>query len=242
MNATGSVKQSELNSLEESWVKRLRKVLDLVDRRFQKYMMDLSCAGGVSLYKGEEEGGDYKDWGIRINVRFREKGGMQVLSQRVHSGGERSVSTILFLMALQDMLVSPVRCVDEINQGMDEVNERGVFQRIVKNSCDPPKDPAEPRNHSGQYFLITPKLLPNLVGLENEEITVLTIFNGCKSFPNTTDWDVTRYLRLKRKQNSSSGSGNGSGSGGSRKTREIEDMVDENENVMTTGNKKKRTR
>jgi len=95
---------------------------------------------------------------------------MQVLSQRVHSGGERSVSTILFLMALQNMLVSPVRCVDEINQGMDEVNERGVFRRIVKNSCKPPTDPNDATEHSGQYFLITPKLLPNLVGLENEEV------------------------------------------------------------------------
>ena len=42
------------------------------------------------------------------------------------------------------------RPVDEINQGMDPKNERGVFSRIVLNSCGPTRK---------QYFLITPKLL-----------------------------------------------------------------------------------
>ena len=39
-------------------------------------------------------------------------------------GGERSVSTALYMMALQSLTKVPFRCVDEINQGMDEVNER----------------------------------------------------------------------------------------------------------------------
>ncbi|CAN0149681.1 unnamed protein product, partial [Phaeothamnion confervicola] len=88
----------------------------------------------------------------------------------VHSGGERSVSTILFLMALQDInKTSPFRVVDEINQGMDPNNERLVFSRIVRNSCGPGRP---------QYFLITPKLLQGLTAMEHEDVTVLTIFNG----------------------------------------------------------------
>jgi len=244
LDQAGDIKQSELSKLEESWLRRLRKSLDKVDERFGKYMHDLGCAGGVTLYKAEEDGGEYKDYGIRINVRFREKAGMQVLSARVHSGGERSVSTILFLMALQDMLTSPVRCVDEINQGMDEVNERGVFKRIVENSCKPPER-GDPSSHSGQYFLITPKLLPNLIGLENEEITVLTIFNGPKSFPNFSDWDVTRYLRIKRKLNSDTGR-----SGGSVEIHDLAlDNTDENvtrsnqrTSTTTIAKKKRRTK
>lgn len=50
----------------------------------------------------------------------------------------------------QDLQHSPFRVVDEINQGMDPKNERGVFSRIVLNSCGPSRK---------QYFLITPKLL-----------------------------------------------------------------------------------
>lgn len=63
------------------------------------------------------EYGNFKEWGIEIRVSFRENVKPQVLSARVQSGGERSVSTIMYLMALQEMMVSPFRCVDEINQG-----------------------------------------------------------------------------------------------------------------------------
>ena len=56
-------------------------------------------------------------------------------------------------MALQSLARAPFRVVDEINQGMDPRNERLVHSRIVSIAC---------AEHTSQYFLITPKLLPNL--------------------------------------------------------------------------------
>jgi hypothetical protein len=47
-------------------------------------------------------------------------------SSHRQSGGERSVSTMLYLIALQEFTKCPFRVVDEINQGMDAVNERKV--------------------------------------------------------------------------------------------------------------------
>lgn len=47
----------------------------------------------------------------------RESGQLQVLSAHHQSGGERSVSTILYLVSLQDLTNCPFRVVDEINQG-----------------------------------------------------------------------------------------------------------------------------
>jgi chromosome segregation ATPase len=141
----------------------------------------MMCTGEVRLTKGNPEEGEefasFKDWGIEIRVSFREGLKPQVLSARVQSGGERSVSTIMYLMAMQGMMVSPFRCVDEINQGLDERNERLVFRRIVENSTKEP-GPKGPTDHSGQYFLITPKLLPNLYDMEVEAMTLLFIFNG----------------------------------------------------------------
>ena len=67
--------------------------------------------------------------------------------------------------------------MDEINQGLDDRNERFVFRRIVANSTEPPGAEG-PTDHDGQYFLITPKLLPNLYDMEVEGMTVLFIFNG----------------------------------------------------------------
>jgi hypothetical protein len=48
---------------------------------------------------------------------------------------------------------TPFRVVDEINQGMDQVNERKVFIQLVESSCKP---------DTPQCFLLTPKLLGGL--------------------------------------------------------------------------------
>jgi hypothetical protein len=105
---------------------------------------------------------------------------------------------------------SPFRCVDEINQGLDERNERLVFKRIVENSTSSAggsgtlsstsssSATAKANNdHCGQYFLITPKLLPNLEGMENENITVLFVFSGSHNFTNCLDWNVDKFVEEK---------------------------------------------
>lgn len=52
---------------------------------------------------------------------------MSILDSHRQSGGERAVSTIFYLMALQSLARAPFRVVDEINQGMDPRNERCVL-------------------------------------------------------------------------------------------------------------------
>ena len=161
-----------------------------------------SVTGEVALTQGvstpDMPFGNFKDWGVEIRVSFRGNTNLQVLSARVQSGGERSVSTIMYLMALQDMMVSPFRCVDEINQGLDERNERLVFKRIVTNSTRKPGNKGL-TDHSGQYFLITPKLLPNLYDMEVEAMTVLFIFNGPFNVKNPRDFDSSKLLSLRKR-------------------------------------------
>lgn len=89
------------------------------------------------------------------------------LDSAYHSGGESSTSTILYLMALQGVTTSPFRVVDEINQGMDSINERSVF-KLLADAATAPDTP--------QCFLLTPKLLPDLPF--SEDVTVLQIMNG----------------------------------------------------------------
>ena len=57
---------------------------------------------------------------------FSESEPLSVLDNHRQSGGERAVSTIFYLMALQSLARAPFRLVDEINQGMDPINERKV--------------------------------------------------------------------------------------------------------------------
>ncbi|KAJ2450766.1 Structural maintenance of chromosomes protein 5 [Coemansia sp. RSA 2336] len=110
---------------------------------------------------------NYGSWGVEIRVAFRKSEALQVLDNHRQSGGERAVSTILYLQSMQCMVAAPFRVVDEINQGMDQSNERMVHEIIVDTAC---------RKGSSQYFLITPKLLQDLN--YHPMMKVLCIFNG----------------------------------------------------------------
>ena len=80
---------------------------------------------------------------------------------------ERSLTTILYLMSLTEEARAPFSLVDEINQGMDQRAERAVHNSLVEVTCQP---------DSGQYFLITPKLLPDLN--YHERMRILCVNNG----------------------------------------------------------------
>ena len=89
------------------------------------------------------------------------------MAPRVHSGGERSIATIMYLLALQKLTPCPFRVVDEVNQGMDATNERRALNAIIKSCSDA---------STSQFFFITPKLL---VDLEyTHDVTALIVFNG----------------------------------------------------------------
>ncbi len=59
---------------------------------------------------------DYRDYGVSIRVKYRDNEPLRELTAHHQSGGERSVATILYMMALQELTSCPFRCVDEINQ------------------------------------------------------------------------------------------------------------------------------
>mmetsp|Transcript_31165 Transcript_31165/g.47542 ORF Transcript_31165/g.47542 Transcript_31165/m.47542 type:complete len:1125 (-) Transcript_31165:528-3902(-) len=203
-------KIQEISNAKAPWEAALTNSLEKVNVLFSTYMSELGCAGEIVLKRGsflasasQTDGpctGKFDQWGVEIQVKFREKSKMSVLSAQRHSGGERAVSTIMYLMALQELMVSPFRCVDEINQGLDERNERLVFKRIVQNSTRPPHK-EDYTDHSGQYFLITPKLLPNLHDMENEGVTVHIITNGPFTFSKPTDWNPDNFVEVTRKEN-----------------------------------------
>jgi len=59
---------------------------------------------------------DYEKYGVRIRVKFRDTEQLAELTPYQQSGGERSVSTVLYMISLQELTCCPFRCVDEINQ------------------------------------------------------------------------------------------------------------------------------
>ncbi|KAJ2348067.1 Structural maintenance of chromosomes protein 5 [Coemansia sp. RSA 2671] len=159
----------------EQWEQPLADVVARISARFRAMFDHIDCLGEVALRKAGDgvteadavDDEDYDNWGIEIRVAFRKNEALQALDNHRQSGGERAVSTILYLQALQTLVAAPFRVVDEINQGMDERNERLVHSLIVDSAC---------QQGSSQYFLITPKLLPDLD--YHPLMKVLCIFNG----------------------------------------------------------------
>jgi structural maintenance of chromosomes protein 5 len=73
----------------------------------------------------------------------------------------------LYLLSLTEEARAPFSLVDEINQGMDQRAERTVHNEMVEVTC---------KEDSAQYFLITPKLLPDL--RYHKRMKILCVNNG----------------------------------------------------------------
>lgn len=108
---------------------------------------------------------------------------------------ERSLATVTYLMSLAKMSRTPFSLVDEINQGMDQRAERNVHNQMVEVTCS---------NATGQYFLITPKLLTGLDYHPN--MRILVVKNGTW-IPDTEDkkqtWKISDCLQKYRAAHSS---------------------------------------
>ena len=86
------------------------------------------------------------------------------------------------------MAQAPFRVVDEINQGMDPRNERMVHERMVEIAC---------REHTSQYFLITPKLLSGL--RYDKRMRVHTIISGEHVDPQgTVKMNFGKFAEIQR--------------------------------------------
>jgi chromosome segregation ATPase len=190
--------EKDVNRRSDNWKKSVIAYAGHLNNYFSEYMSRLSYRGQIDLV----DTGTFDEYEMRMSVAFREDETPALLSGQRHSGGERAVSTIMYLMALQEMADSPFRVVDEINQGMDERNERLVFDRIVK-CCTESKIGNE--DMQPQYFLVSPKLLPALRSMNSPDVTVLLVWNGQGV---NTKWQLPDVVgSLKRKlKNISSGS------------------------------------
>ncbi|GFR42391.1 hypothetical protein Agub_g3263 [Astrephomene gubernaculifera] len=155
--------RARIEELRNLWLPEIQAMVSTINSSFSANFKEIGCAGEVRLHEDE----DYDKFAIEILVQFRAHEEMQLLTAHRQSGGERSVSTILYLIALQAVTDTPFRVVDEINQGMDPINERKVFQQLVIAST---------AANTPQCFMLTPKLLPNLV--YSRDIVVLTIMSS----------------------------------------------------------------
>lgn len=141
------ISEAKKKALEEyerrkrAWKESLRELLERVSRRYSELLALVDGVGEVRLTEGQE----LEEMGLEVLVGFRGQE-PRVLNYLTQSGGERSVATVLFLLSLQDMIVSPLRAMDEFDVHMDTVNRELLFKAILTRA----------REVGGQWLVITP--------------------------------------------------------------------------------------
>ncbi|KAJ6466032.1 hypothetical protein C8R47DRAFT_1025431 [Mycena vitilis] len=155
--------QKNIKNARDNWEPALQALVTSIGKKFSAAFDRIGCAGEIRVRQEES----YAQWAIDILVKFRDTEKLQLLTGQRQSGGERSLTTILYLMSLTEEARAPFSLVDEINQGMDQRAERMVHNSMVEVTCKP---------DSAQYFLITPKLLPDLD--YHERMKILNVCNG----------------------------------------------------------------
>ncbi|MGH0135261.1 UNVERIFIED_CONTAM: hypothetical protein FKN15_056086 [Acipenser sinensis] len=121
--------------------KQMRRSLSL---RCKFYFIDfldtLKCCGSMSF--------DHNNEALAISVQppGRENGGMS--DMRSLSGGERSFSTVCFILSLWEITESPFRCLDEFDVYMDMKNRRISMDLMLKLAES---------QHLRQFMFITPQ-------------------------------------------------------------------------------------
>ncbi|KAH9482179.1 Structural maintenance of chromosomes protein 5 [Psilocybe cubensis] len=155
--------EKEIKTARDNWQPALEALVARIGAKFSLAFDRIGCAGEIRI----SQDADYEKWAINIFVKFRDGERLQQLTAHRQSGGERSLTTILYLMSLTEEARAPFSLVDEINQGMDQRAERAVHNSLVNVTC---------QADSAQYFLITPKLLPDLQ--YHERMKILCVYNG----------------------------------------------------------------
>ena len=187
----------QLKQDKEDLVSGINEMVENINENFMNKMDAIGYAGQVILKTGEHEL-DFKNYGLDIMVKFHDKDALIALTNHTQSGGEKSVTTALYIMSLQEMTQVPFRCVDEINQGMDEHNEKAVWNLLVETA----------NQHSAQFFYLAPKY-PADLDLE-KNIKVHICFNGNVDTNSYLDVeDVIKQMEsAKRRKVSTPAAGN----------------------------------
>ncbi|XP_046869724.1 structural maintenance of chromosomes protein 6 isoform X2 [Hypomesus transpacificus] len=112
---------------------------------FNNFLFKMSCCGSMMF--------DHNNETLSISVKPPGRENDSMSDMRSLSGGERSFSTVCFILSLWEITESPFRCLDEFDVYMDMHNRRISLDLLLELS---------ERQHLRQFIFITPLTTSNL--------------------------------------------------------------------------------
>jgi chromosome segregation protein len=132
----------EIDYRKKVWRDFIRKLIDNVNPIFNEILSSIDASGKIVLRNLE----DIRSAALEIYVGF--KGAeLTLLNSHTQSGGERTVSTMAFLLSLQKYMMSPFRAIDEFDVHMDPLYREKILKMLLSIAYEDPNT---------QYIIITP--------------------------------------------------------------------------------------
>ncbi len=127
-----------INEIDSKKKELFMKSFDVVDEHFQKMFKALSTKGEASLEL--EDNKDPFAGGLNIKVRLT---GKKFLDIRSLSGGEKTLTALAFIFAIQEHEPAPFYVLDEVDAALDKRNSEKLAQLIGNYA------------HKAQYLMIS---------------------------------------------------------------------------------------
>ncbi|MCK4933581.1 hypothetical protein KAS06_02820 [Candidatus Bathyarchaeota archaeon] len=148
----------EVETRMEAWQNIMEELLDDVSLQYQRILSQALGLGHVRLINKH----DIESAGLEVLVGF--KGAKPVpLDAYTQSGGERSMATVSFLLALQQHVQSPFRAVDEYDVHLDPKNRETISNLLIESI----------EGLNSQYLIIT----PSQITFADKPVHIITVQN-----------------------------------------------------------------
>lgn len=118
-----------MEELDQKKAELFLKNLNQVNTNFQRIFSELSTKGEAELYLENPE--EVFDGGLRIKVRLS---GEKFLDIRSLSGGEKTMTALAFLFAIQDHEPASFYVLDEVDAALDKANSEKLA-KLVRSYC-----------------------------------------------------------------------------------------------------------
>ena len=128
----GKEKEDVLKMMQEIEGKKkelFMKVFDVVNETFKKFFSMLTTKGEANLIIENEE--NPFEAGVRINVKIT---GSKFLDIRSLSGGEKTLTALAFIFAIQEHEPASFYVLDEVDAALDKRNSEKLAKLIRKYS------------------------------------------------------------------------------------------------------------
>ena len=145
-NATKQSLKQSLENRKARWERFRTLIVGRASYHFKYLLSERNFRGALRV----DHNARMLDISIEPNAANKSGKGRQT---KTLSGGEKSFSTICLLLALWEAMGSPVRCLDEFDVFMDQVNRDISMKMMIE---------AARTSASRQFVLITPQSMNNI--------------------------------------------------------------------------------